>query len=357
MPIEVFSRVRDGTISQVSGGPNVSNIRYIHNKKYFHFKINKLWDKGEDNECIFNDLKERENNTSQTFWVAFGYTGSGKTYTIYGLLEELLYSLQADSADVTVSAYQIYDRSVYDMLNKNEELKVYRTNNLVVNGLTKQRLTNVKTFVNTVQDNRAMASTKMNNMSSRSHAIVEITTGRKKYTLVDMAGQESGATCSDNEKRIQKQGRAINLNMLALKECIRRFNKREKHIPFRGCLLTLALKPMFMNECYAAFICTLSTKHSVYYQMDSLRYASALYDDRETSKDKLYYEVFDRYTKYINEVGWIGCEERELWRRMRGGDFGRCHKLRPYIKEKLKHINNFCVFLKKYEKLLPDVTT
>ena len=33
MPIEVFSRVRDGTISQVSGGPNVANIRYSHNKK------------------------------------------------------------------------------------------------------------------------------------------------------------------------------------------------------------------------------------------------------------------------------------------------------------------------------------
>ena len=330
MPIEVFSRVRDGTISQASGGPNVSNIRFNHNRKHFHFKINKLWDNGEDNEHIFNDLKEREKSTSNTFWVAFGYTGSGKTYTIYGLLEELLYSLQESSTDVTVSAYQIYNINV---------------------------LTNVKAFVNTVQDNRTIASTKMNDMSSRSHAIVEIMTGRKKYTLVDMAGQESGATCSDNEKRIQKQGRAINLNMLALKECIRTFNKKEKYIPFRGCLLTLALKPMFMDECYAAFICTLSTKHSVYYQMDSLRYASALYDDRETSNEKLYYEVFDGYTKYINEVGWIGCEERELWRRMRGGDFNRCYKLRPYIKEKLKHINNFHRFLKKYEKLLPDIST
>ena len=87
-----------------------------------------------------------------------------------------------------------------------------------------------------------MASTKMNDVSSRSHAMIEISVGRKKYTLVDMAGQESGATCSDNEKLVQKQGRAINLNMLALKECIRRYNKKEKHIPFRGCLLTLALK-------------------------------------------------------------------------------------------------------------------
>ena len=357
MPIEVFSRVRDGTISQVSGGPNVSNIRFNYNKKHVHFKINKLWDNGEDNECIFNDLKEREKLTSHIFWVAFGYTGSGKTYTIYGLLEELLYSLQESGAEITVSAYQIYNRNIYDMLNDNEELKVFKTDNLVISGLTKQKMTNVKALVNTVQDKRTIASTKMNDMSSRSHAMIEITTGRKKYTLVDMAGQESGATCTNNEKQIQKQGRDINLNMLALKECIRTFNKKEKYIPFRGCLLTLAMKPMFMDGCYAAFICTLSTRHSTYYQMDSLRYASALYDDRETRDEKLYYEVFDGYTKYINEVGWIGCEERELWRRMRGGDFSMCNKLRPYIKEKLKHIQDFHRFLKKYEKLLPDIST
>ena len=355
MPIEIFSRVRDGTISQVSGGPNVSNIRYTHNKKHFHFKINRLWDKGEDNEYIFNDLIERKKLSSHIFWVAFGYTGSGKTYTIYSLLEELLYSLRKANADIDVSAYQIYDRNIYDMLNNNQELKIYKTNNLVVNGLTTKRLTNIREFITTIQSNRAMASTKMNDVSSRSHAMIEISVGRKKYTLVDMAGQESGATCSDNEKLVQKQGRAINLNMLALKECIRRYNKKEKHIPFRGCLLTLALKPMFMEDCYVAFICTLSTKHSVYYQMDSLRYASALYDNKETNKEKLYYEVFDKYTKYINEVGWIGCEERELWRRMRGGNFNRCHKLRPYIKEKLKHIHDFSRFLKKYEKILPDV--
>lgn len=355
MPIEIFSRVKDGTISQVSGGPNVSNIRYTYNKKHFQYKINKLWDKGEDNQCIFDNLKERENSASHIFWVAFGYTGSGKTYTIYGLLEELLYSLRENNIDIAVSAYQIYDRNVYDMLNDNKELKVYKTNNLVIKGMTTKTLTNIRSFINKIQNNRAMASTKMNDVSSRSHAMIEISTAEKKYTLVDMAGQESGATCSENEERVHRQGRAINLNMLALKECIRRFNKKEKHIPFRGCLLTLALKPMFMKECYVAFICTLSTKHSVYSQMDSLHYASALYDNKETNKEKLYYEVFDMYTKYIDEVGWIGCEERELWRRMRGGNFNQCHKIRPYIREKLKHINNFSRLLRKYEKILTNI--
>ena len=241
------------------------------------------------------------------------------------------------------------------MLNDNEKLKIYKTSNLVINGLTTKKLSDIVSFINTIKKNRTMASTKMNDVSSRSHAMIEISTGNRKYTLVDMAGQEGGATCSDNEKHVQKQGRNINLNMLALKECIRRFNNKEKHIPFRGCLLTLALKPMFMKEYYVSFICTISTKHSVYYQMDSLRYASALYDNRDTKKEKMYNEVFDKYTKYINEVGWIGCEERELWRRMRGGDFSQCHKLRPYIKEKLKHINVFSRFLKNYAKILPDI--
>ena len=93
-----------------------------------------------------------------------------------------------------------------------------------------------------------------------------------------MAGQENGNTNMKNGKAIQKEGTKINLNMLVVKECIRAMHNKKPYIPFRRCLLTLALKPMFFTRCYTAFICTISGEHDNYYQMDSIRFASALYN-------------------------------------------------------------------------------
>ena len=355
MPIQIFSRVKDGALSQVSGTPNAANIRYTYKKKQFKYKINKIWNGGESNTEIYGDLKERGTVYPRVYWVAFGYTGSGKTYTIYGMMKELLYDLARTSKDIRVSAYQIYRNGIYDMQNHNAKLRYYKTNTLVIRELKETKLENVERFIETVQKNRKLASTNMNDVSSRSHAIIDIRAGGKHYTLVDMAGQESGVTGNDNAMMVQRQGRAINLDMLGVKECIRTFNAKERHIPFRRCLLTLLLKPMFIQKCYVAFVCTISAVHEVYFQMDSLHYASALYDDTETDEDKKYFELFHSYTDYINEVGWIGCKERSLWARMRGGNFSGCNTMRKMLNKKIGHMRRFSKTLKKYEKILPAI--
>ena len=45
MPIQIFSRVKDGALSQVSGTPNAAHIRYTYKKKQFKYKINKVGDR------------------------------------------------------------------------------------------------------------------------------------------------------------------------------------------------------------------------------------------------------------------------------------------------------------------------
>ena len=83
MPIEIFSRIKDGSLKHVSGADNNTKIVYNYKKRKYEYKINKLWNNGETNEEIHHELMSRSNDYEKIYYVAFGYTGSGKTYTIY----------------------------------------------------------------------------------------------------------------------------------------------------------------------------------------------------------------------------------------------------------------------------------
>ena len=79
---------------------------------------------------IFNELNNKS-NYNVNYWIAFGYTGSGKTYTTSGLLHKPLYVYHKNS-NITISAYQIYNEKIYDLLNKNKSLIFYKTDTLFV---------------------------------------------------------------------------------------------------------------------------------------------------------------------------------------------------------------------------------
>jgi len=353
MPIQIFSRIKDGSLKQVSGSNNHTNIRYHYKRKTYKYKINKVWNNAETNSLIFEDLKERSKEYIQKYYVAFGYTGSGKTYTIYGVLQELLTYLYNLDGEIKVSSYQIYGNCVYDMLNNNKKLKTFKLDRLVIQDLTKDILTSVDNFISKIKKHRKLASTTMNDVSSRSHAIINIYHNSHHYILIDMSGQESGVTGVKNEKLVQNQGRNINLDMLHVKECIRNFNTDSKHIPFRRCLLTLIMKPMFLEKCYTAFICTISVKQNIYHQLDSFNYASALYNKNNDEDESEFFELFHKYTDYINEIGWVGCQERNLWRQMRQGKPKNQFKIREYLNRKMKIMSQFNIILAKYEKIYP----
>ena len=42
MPIEIFSRIKDGSLKHVSGGDNNTKIIYNYKKRKYEYKINKL---------------------------------------------------------------------------------------------------------------------------------------------------------------------------------------------------------------------------------------------------------------------------------------------------------------------------
>ena len=353
MPIEIFCRVKDGELTSNSKD-NSCCINFLYNKKPFKYTINKLWDESSNNINITYDLLKRSTDYNNTYIVAFGYTGSGKTYTTIGILKELLYFYSNQKIPCIITAIQIYNENIYDLLNKNKKLKYYKTDRLVVNDVSENVVKNIEHTLKVIENHRSTAFTTMNNTSSRSHAIFTLVAGSKTHVVVDMAGQESSVTGNKADAIIRNQGTHINLNMLALKECIRCYHNRNPHIPFRRCLLTLALKPLFHKKCHVSFICTISNNHSTYYKMDSLRYAAALYKPLQNN-DQIYFKLFSHYTEYVKNTGLTGCEERALWKEMKEGNFKNIKKIEDYYKNNQKMILELQNEIEKYKLKLPEL--
>ena len=72
--------------------------------------------------------------------------------------------------------------------------------------------------------------------------------------------------------------------MLALKDCITRAKKYKQHVPYRRCLLTMAIKSMFDGTSNISFICTLSMLQDKFYLNDTIKYASVSCESDEKEK-------------------------------------------------------------------------
>ena len=349
MPIDVFSRVKDGELSIINESNNYCNLRFNGKKKYNKFVINRLWKNKTTNEDIFKELLERSQNYNDCYWCSFGYTGSGKTFTTMGILKLLFDHYLKTPISIDFSAYQIYNEKVYDIMCNNSQVKIWKTNNLELDNLKRVKVVHSNSILETISLLRTHNKTEMNDQSSRSHAFFKINVGNKTLTLVDMAGQENGNTNMKNE------GTKINLNMLVVKECIRSFHNNKPFIPFRRCLLTLALKPIFYSNCYTAFICTISCNHDEYYQMDSIRFASALYKPYDNTDDKQFNELFNDYTKYLEDMAQFTFTEHAQWKKMKFGYFNGYNKVNKLINHKLYKITEFNKKFDKYKDKLPKI--
>ncbi len=246
--------------------------------------------------------------------LAYGMTGSGKTHSMLGnatdpgliprICEELFRRVKpADAMDedltlnrCQVSFLEVYGSKVHDLLNLGENLEIrsYKTNSAsatsttYVEGLTSIAVRDVAEIMAILErgsKSRAVAETKMNHASSRSHAIFTINWKQiiKKKTktiektskihLVDLAGSER-IDLSGVVGQQLKEAVAINSSLSALARVIDELIKRSSHIPFRDNPLTWLLADSLGGNSKTVLIATVSPCSSSHSQtLSTLKYA------------------------------------------------------------------------------------
>ncbi|XP_050250046.1 kinesin-like protein KIN-UC isoform X1 [Quercus robur] len=247
--------------------------------------------------------------------MAYGQTGTGKTYTVGRLgkedasergimvraLEDIIASTSPASDSVEVSYLQLYMESIQDLLAPektnipiNEDPK---TGDVSLPGATVVRVQDLDHFLQLLQvgeANRHAANTKMNTESSRSHAILmvhirrsvhekvndEINSQEKgtksdlfdgngipivrksKLLIVDLAGSER-IDKSGSEGLLLEEAKFINLSLSSLGKCINALAENSSHIPTRDSKLTRLLRDSFGGSARTSLIVTIgpSARH------------------------------------------------------------------------------------------------
>ena len=245
---------------------------------------------------IVGDVMEGYNGTI----FAYGQSGSGKTYTMYGpdifddmykgiiprIVEDIFnYVENADDNidfQFKLSVLEIYKEVMYDLLTQQSgDIKIQENpeTGVVIEGLSEVYLSSLEEFFEYVelsQSNRKVAETKLNHNSSRSHCILilEVTQSFKKeklikkgtLNLVDLAGSEKVSKTGAVGLTLE-EAKKINLSLSTLGNVIHALTHKSEHIPYRDSKLTRLLKESLGGNYKTSLIVTCSP-HS--YNLDEV---------------------------------------------------------------------------------------
>ena len=270
--------------------------------------------------------------------LAYGQTGSGKTHTMQGSFESArkqergiipravddIFSYIRNNGGasggfeslskkylVRVSYLQIYNEQISDLLKpdrSNLAIREEKKRGLFVEGLSEWVVRTpgeAMSLVNEGAARRATGATRINELSSRSHAIFIITTescessqdvrtpspqssARKAYAskpkkvqvgklnLVDLAGSERVNVTGAGGKRLE-ECKKINQSLSALGKvisCLTGPKGPQKHIPYRDSKLTRILQDSLGGNCKTTMIATVSPLPSSYAEsLSTLKFA------------------------------------------------------------------------------------
>ncbi|GMP96040.1 hypothetical protein CsSME_00044858 [Camellia sinensis var. sinensis] len=238
--------------------------------------------------------------------MAYGQTGTGKTYTLGRLgeedtadrgimvraMEDILAEISPETDFVSVSYLQLYMETIQDLLNPaNDNISIMedpKTGDVSVPGATLVEIRGQQSFVELLrlgEAHRFAANTKLNTESSRSHAILMVHVKRSvkgkdsalssengntsnglktlkppivrkaKLVVVDLAGSER-IDKSGSEGHTLEEAKSINLSLSALGKCINALAENSAHVPVRDSKLTRLLRDSFGGTARTSLVVT-----------------------------------------------------------------------------------------------------
>lgn len=288
------------------------NSFWSHNTEDEHYAT-----QGDVYNCLGEEFLDHNFEGYHTCIFAYGQTGSGKSYTMMGspdnpgliprTCEDLFQRIEASqspniSYSVRVSYFEVYNEHVRDLFQPRTDppqyLKIREspTEGPYVKDLTEiqvRSFEDILKYMRMGDHSRTVAATKMNDTSSRSHAVFTImlkqihhdyrtdeTTERlARIRLVDLAGSERAKATEATGQRLREGGN-INKSLTTLGRVIaaladpRAQNKRKAReiVPYRDSILTWLLKDSLGGNSKTAMIACIAP--SDYDEtLSTLRYA------------------------------------------------------------------------------------
>lgn len=226
------------------------------------FPLDHVWPATSGTEEVYQDVvvplvDAAANRGRSSTLLCMGQTGTGKTFTMCGIIESLARDLRG--CDVEVSFLEVYGKKCLDLLADRAVVPVREDGAGNVHACG-QRVAHLQACEGLIElltsalQLRASEATERNASSSRSHAICSVSlVGGGVLRLVDLAGSERNYETTQMTGVQHRESAQINSSLMALKNCFRVFAEGERHgarpwMPFRASRLTQLLKDCFVDE-------------------------------------------------------------------------------------------------------------
>lgn len=256
---------------------------------------------------------------------AYGATGAGKTHTMMGNARCDAAAVHSDAGiipnalvdifrlvshqrqvaergelwNVSMSYLEVYNEQVYDLLEPTGKVLYIREDQergiVTVAGLAEKAVDAPEMVLDLLQygnRHRKTEATMANQVSSRSHAVLQVTVKHtrrtesghehvveSKLSLIDLAGSERASATCNRGSRLQ-EGANINKSLLALANCINALagnssSARRMNVKYRDSKLTHLLKSSLEGKCNLIMIANINPSHITFEDShNTLKYAN-----------------------------------------------------------------------------------
>ncbi|ELU09990.1 hypothetical protein CAPTEDRAFT_2580 [Capitella teleta] len=291
-------------------------IRGPLGKGKYSFHFDQVFSPSSTQSVVFEEISQLVQSALDGYQVAifaYGQTGSGKTFTMEGVQEDLeqrgmiprsveqvfasAEHLRQDGwkYELQVSFLEIYNEKIRDLLTNSKdqevkhELKMVSPNSpeVMVTNLTYVKVNSpqqVFGLLKKASTNRAVAETKMNEHSSRSHSVFRLhlkgfnsVTHEKSagcLNMIDLAGSERLKESKSEGERL-KETKNINSSLANLGNVIMALANKDQHVPYRNSKLTHLLSNSLGGSSKVLMLLNLNPREECFSEtLNSLRFAT-----------------------------------------------------------------------------------
>ncbi|XP_052799996.1 kinesin-like protein KIF22-B isoform X2 [Mya arenaria] len=302
--VRVVIRVRPPLLESDKSSVSTSNnhvtiFNHRNVKENIQYEFSAVYGRDSSQQQIFSEcvkpLLPKALSGQNVSIFAYGPTGAGKTHTMLGtplnpgviprVINEIFTQIEEEknacsewTYTVSFSYLEIYNEKVQDLLEPSGSdlpIREDADKNILIPGLATKVIHNFNEFKNVfgpASNNRTVAATKLNEHSSRSHSIVQLTVKKQKpcqilhgkIYLIDLAGSEDNRRTGNQGIRLKESG-AINKSLFALGEVVDAINNGLPRVPYRNSKLTRLLQDSIGGSCHSVMITNVAPEERYYY--------------------------------------------------------------------------------------------